>query len=88
MKLRLITLAIAAMLGLGPALMASQQPPPADPPTNTGGVPKKDGTGPKARKGNGQGQDNKARKGKKTGPRDGTGPIHPSPNGGRRGGRK
>ena len=92
MKLSLITMATAAMLTFAPAQMTAQNPPPANPPTNSGsGVPKQDGTGPKVRKGKGQGQGNSTpRMGKKTGPRDGTGPIHTPQGGGggRRGGRK
>ncbi len=80
MKKTLITLTAAAALLLGSgAILAQTAPAPAPVPCPncpTGGIPKKDGTGPGAMKG------------KRTGPRDGSGPIHTPPNKGRRGGRR
>lgn len=91
MKLRLLSMAAAALLTAGTAMLPAQVT--APPCTNcpTGGVPKKDGTGPKVRKGKAQGQGQgqpQGEMGKRTGPRDGTGPIHTPPQGGRRGGRR
>jgi hypothetical protein len=83
MKLRiLISTAIGALLLSAPILPAQNGPAPQNPTPcancQSDGVPKKDGTGPGARKGN------------RTGPKDGSGPIHTAPNTGkgRRGGRR
>jgi len=80
MKHTILTLATAVMLlaASSPAL-AQSAPPPANPtcPTcPTGGIPKKDGTGPGLKRGN------------PTGPQNGSGPIHTPPNQGRRAGRR
>jgi len=85
MKHTLLILGTAAALSLGTATLYSQ---PTTPPNQgtcpncpNGGTPKKDGTGPGAKKG------------QRNGPRDGSGPIHnPQRQGqgqgqGRRGGR-
>ena len=82
MKRILLLATTAAAMLIAPALTIAQttpQPNPAPCPNcPSDGVPKKDGTGPGA----------KNSKGKRTGPQDGSGPIHNPPNSGkgRRGG--
>ena len=83
MKHTLLILGTAAALSLGTATLYAQPTPPPDPGTcpncPNGGTPKKDGTGPGAKRG------------QRNGPQDGSGPIHnPQRQGqgqGRRGGR-
>jgi len=77
MKRTILTLATAVMLlaASSPAL-AQSAPTPPNPSCPTGGVPKKDGTGPGMKRGN------------RTGPQNGSGPIHTPPNQGRRTGRR
>ncbi|MBL8241887.1 MAG: hypothetical protein JNM66_30965 [Bryobacterales bacterium] len=83
MKRRILIFTTAAALSLGTVNLFAQQGPPANPGTcpncPNGGTPKKDGSGPGAKRGHGNG------------PRDGSGPIHnPQRQGqgqGRRGGR-
>lgn len=77
MKRMILTLMTAAMLltASGP-ILAQQAPATPGPNCPTGGVPKRDGTGPGLKKG------------KRTGPQDGSGPIHTPPNQGRRAGRR
>lgn len=77
MKRTFLTLVTAAMLlAASSPVMAQTAPAPSGPNCPTGGVPKKDGTGPGLKKGN------------RTGPKDGSGPIHTPPNQGRRAGRR
>jgi hypothetical protein len=78
MKKALLTLMTAGLMLLSSGYVTAQSTPSpgACPNCPTGGVPKKDGTGPGAKKGN------------RTGPRDGSGPIHTPPNQGRRAGRR
>ena len=80
MKKTLLTVMTAAMFLFTSGLLSAQTAPtPAPgscPNCPTGGVPKKDGTGPGLKRG------------KRTGPRDGSGPIHTPPNQGRRAGRR
>jgi hypothetical protein len=68
MTRRFIILATAAALSLGSVTLVAQQGPPANPGDcpncPTGGVPRKDGSG------------RGAKKGKQSGPRDGSGPMH------------
>jgi len=77
MKRMILTLTTAAMLLMasGP-VFAQQAPSQPCPNCPTGGIPKRDGTGPGLKKG------------KRTGPQDGSGPIHTPPNQGRRAGRR
>ncbi len=77
MKRLILTLATAGMLlfASSPAL-AQNAPTTPCPNCPTGGVPKKDGTGPGLKRGN------------RTGPQNGSGPIHTPPNQGRRAGRR
>lgn len=79
MKRRLLILITAAMFSLASLPAVAQQGPPVNrgdcPNCPNKGVPKKDGTGPGAKKG------------KRQGPQDGTGPIHTPQGKGRRGGR-
>jgi hypothetical protein len=76
MKRKLIILATAVIFSLTSSnLIAQYGPNPGNCPNcPTGGTPKKDGTGPGAKNG------------KRSGPQDGSGPIHTPPNGGQRGG--
>lgn len=82
MKRILLLATMAGAMLIAPALSIAQtapQPSPAPCPNcPSDGVPKKDGTGPGA----------KNNKGKRTGPQDGSGPLHTPPNTGkgRRGG--
>lgn len=78
-RILLMSFTIGAML-LAPSLVSAQTAPAPNPSTcpncPSGGVPKKDGTGPGVKKGN------------RSGPKDGSGPLHTPPNAGkgRRGG--
>ena len=77
MKRTILTLTTAAMLLFASSpVLAQNTPAPANPNCPTGGVPKKDGTGPGLKRGN------------RTGPKDGSGPIHTPQNQGRRAGRR
>jgi len=76
MKRTLMTLLTAAMLLAASGPVLAQTAPTPGPNCPTGGVPKKDGTGPGLKQG------------KRTGPRDGSGPIHTPPAQGRRAGRR
>jgi len=63
------------MMTLTSGLLPAQAPAPAPYPNcPNGGVPKRDGTGPGAKRG------------QRSGPRDGSGPQHTPPNQGKRGG--
>jgi hypothetical protein len=75
---RFLTLITAGLMMLASgAVMAQNAPAPGSCPNcPTGGVPKRDGTGPGAKRGH------------RTGPQDGSGPIHTPPNQGRRAGRR
>ncbi len=79
MKRRLLILATAAALSLVSTTGFAQQGPPSNqgtcPNCPNGGTPKRDGTGPGAKKG------------QRNGPQDGSGPIHNPQRQGRRGGR-
>ncbi|MCS7314519.1 MAG: hypothetical protein RMI94_10655 [Bryobacterales bacterium] len=77
MKRTILTLITAAMLlaASGP-ILAQQAPTTPCPNCPTGGVPKRDGNGPGLKKGN------------RTGPQNGSGPIHTPPNQGRRASRR
>ncbi len=77
MKRMILTLATAVMLlaASSPAL-AQRAPSTPCPNCPTGGIPKQDGTGPGLKRG------------KRSGPQNGTGPIHTPPNQGRRAGRR
>jgi hypothetical protein len=74
-RLLLMSFALGALLYSQSAPNPNPAPCP-NPNCETGGIPKKDGTGPGAKKG------------KRTGPQDGSGPLHTPPNSGkgRRGG--
>lgn len=75
MKRILLTLATAGLLLASGPVLAQNAPTTPCPNCPTGGVPKKDGTGPGLKRG------------QRTGPQDGSGPIHTPPNRGRRAGR-
>ncbi|MCX6636020.1 MAG: hypothetical protein NT090_13205 [Acidobacteria bacterium] len=77
MRNTLLAVTTAAMMILSSGLVLAQTAPTIPCPNcPAGGVPKKDGTGPGAKKG------------KRTGPGDGSGPQHTPPNQGRRSGRR
>jgi hypothetical protein len=77
MKKTLLTLMAAGLMLTSGYAFAQNAPNPGNCPTcPNGGIPKKDGTGPGAKKG------------KRTGPQEGSGPTHTPPNQGRRGGRR
>jgi hypothetical protein len=91
MKKTLTAIAFAGMLTLASGNLWAQtaSAPNVCPNCPTGGVPKKDGTGPGARQGQKQGQSQgPGMRGQRTGPRDGSGPIHTPQGQGKRRGRR
>ncbi len=87
MKRRWMTMMMAAMFTLASGMFAQTADPGACPNCPNGGVPKQDGTGKQAKRGQKKGS-GPGMQGQRTGPRDGTGPMHTPSGQGRRGGRR